>query len=300
MAWHLSCAKATRFSTEQVAAWICPDCQEHSRAGRDNAQTPLRTNENITLRKKPNIPHLTNPSEDLQALVSEIRLMRQDMAKLQSEFFNRFEALTEKLLDYDARIVKLEEKEKENVLLKSQVAQLQEKLNQQAQHSLNSELEIIGLPESPNENPYHMVLATASKIGLNLEEVDVNYVSRVGPRRKDEKNDGQPRPLMVSFVRRAKREEFLKHAKTRRTALYSKDIVPTGPEKKLFVNERLTSESRYLFRDTRAWIKEHGFKYCWTRSGNIYVRKHDGRDGSPALQIRSHQDLQKLSGKRDG
>ncbi|XP_063358864.1 uncharacterized protein LOC134648304 [Cydia amplana] len=223
------------------------------------------------------------------------------MAKLQTDFASRFDSLSEKLHAYDARISHLEEKEKENTLLKAQVADLQNQLNQQAQYTLNSELEIIGLPETPSENPYHMVLTAASKLGMVLEEEDVNYASRAGPpRRSGDKSNTQPRPLVVSFVRRAKREEFLKNARTRRSSLTSKDVVPAEPEKKMYVNERLTSDSRHLFRDTRAWVKEHGYKYCWTRGGKIYVRKHEGGDGSPAIQIRSNGDLHNLSGKPAG
>lgn len=235
----------------------------------------------------------------MKCMISEMRLLRDDMAKLQAEFINRFEGLTSKVYDFEARLIKLEEKERENALLKTQVTDLQIQLNNQAQQLLSSELEVMGLPETPNENQYHIILTTAAKLGMKLEEADVNFVSRAGPRRKDERTNSQPRPLVVSFVRRAKREEFLKHGRSRRSTLSSRDIVPTAPDMRVFINERLTSDGRRLFRDTREWVKENNFKYCWTRGGLIYVRKYEGKDGSPALQIRSHGDLQKLSEKRD-
>ncbi|XP_050679265.1 uncharacterized protein LOC126975419 [Leptidea sinapis] len=255
----------------------------------DNIHNQVRTSGNVTLRKN-NLQR--NRPDEMQSLVSEICLLREGMAKLQTEFTSHFETLSEKLQNYNTRILKLEEQEKENSVLKIEVSELKRQLNQQAQLSLNSELEIIGLPETPNENPFHMVLTTATKIGMKLEEADVNFASRAGPRHSSGKNDSRPRPL-------AKREEFFKNAKMRRSALTTKDIVPAGPEMKLFVNERLTSTSRRLFRDARAWIKENGFKYCWTQRGNIYIRKHEGRDGSPAHQIRSLEDLQNFSDKRN-
>lgn len=218
------------------------------------------------------------------------------MAKMQSEFCKCFDALTSKLLDYDARIRSLEEKEKENEFLKVQVTQLQDQLNKQMHNSLRRELEILGLSETPNENPYHLALTTANKIGIELEDWDLDYVARSGPPRKNEPEDSKrlPRPLLVSFTRKTKREEFLKQAKNRRT-LESTDIVGIGPQRKVFVNERLTNDTRRLFRIARLWVRDNGYKYCWVRNGTVYIRKREAQHGSPPIQIRNTEDLQKLS-----
>lgn len=214
---------------------------------------------------------------------------------MQSDFANRFDELSAKLLGYDARIQLLEEKEKENTLLKSQVTQLQKKIHKLNHDSLRSDLEILGVTKTPSENPYHLVLTTASMIGVELDERDIDYVSRAGPRQKADANgkDQLPRPLVISFTRRSKREQFLKQAKARRT-LDSRNVVGSGPERKLFVNERLTAEARRLFRSTREWAKQNAYKYCWVKNGQVYIRKRDTREGSPPIHIRSCEDLQRL------
>ncbi|CAH2073530.1 unnamed protein product, partial [Iphiclides podalirius] len=214
---------------------------------------------------------------------------------MQNEFSDRFSKLTEKIQDYDTRF---DELVRENINLKGYVRQLQDRLNKHTCEFLRSDLEILGLTEIPNENPYHLVLTTAMKIGVELDESDLSYVSRTGQKLSDpDQSDRLPRRLIVSFTRRTKREEFLKQAKARRT-LQSKDIVGSGIERKLFVNERLTSDSRRLFRTSRLWAKDHGFKYCWIRNGNIFVRKGEGRNGSPPIQVRSPEDLQNLLNKQ--
>ncbi|KAG7295346.1 hypothetical protein JYU34_022365, partial [Plutella xylostella] len=164
------------------------------------------------------------------------------MAQMQNEFAERFEGLASKITAYEKHM-----QEKDNLILdlKSQVAVLQEQVDRQSHESLRSELDILGLTETPNENPYHLVLTTAQKIELTMDERDLDYVRRVGPRGK-EAEDRLPRPLVVSFTRRTKREEFLKQAKARR-CLDSKDVAGSGPERKMYVNERLTLETDSYF-----------------------------------------------------
>ncbi|KAL0853025.1 hypothetical protein ABMA27_012806 [Loxostege sticticalis] len=303
---HISCANAQHLTPEQRETWICPDCRANVKRG-DNSNTPARAHGNITLRKKNSSAPSTNQTQtseaenstSLELLATEIRCLRQDMANMQSEFIKRFDALTSKLLDYDVRLNTLEEKEKENNFLKLRVTQLEDQIKKQSHHLLRSELEILGLAETPNENPYHLVLTTARKIGVDLEERDIDYALRAGLQGKEDSKDTDrlPRPLVISFTRKTKRDDFLKQAKTRRT-LESTDVVGTGPQRRVYVNERLTSDTRRLFRTARLWTRDHGYKYCWVRNGMVYIRKREGRDGSPPLQIRSAEDLNKLSDGR--
>lgn len=218
------------------------------------------------------------------------------MANMQSEFSKRFDDLITRFQGYELRISTLEEKEKQNEQLKVQFAQLQDQLQKQTSYSLRSQIEIIGLPETPNENPYHLVQTTATKLGIELDERDLDYASRAGPPIKD--SSKLPRPLVIAFTRRLKKEQFLKEAKVRRT-LNSKDIVDIGQvQRKVYINERLTPEGRQLFRAARSWIREHGYKYCWVRNGTIYIRKREGHEGSPPIPIRAYEDLQNVSRER--
>ncbi|CAK1586567.1 unnamed protein product [Parnassius mnemosyne] len=208
------------------------------------------------------------------------------------------DALNTKLADYDRRIKTLESVEKENNILKATVADLQSRLNSQEQIALGNELEISGLEETPNENPTHLVLTVAAKLGIELQDMDLNYAHRAGPKHQNKKtnvggNRKLQRSLVVAFTRRAKRDEFLKHAKARKN-LKSKDILNHGPENMIYVNERLTGENRRLFRTTRAFAVEQGYRFCWLRNGCIFIRKGDVKDGSPAIRIKSESDLSRL------
>lgn len=219
------------------------------------------------------------------------------MSTLRVELTERLDSLSSKLSSTESRLKALEEQQMECEMLKATVSQLQTQINLQAQTALVNELEISGLDETPNENPYHLVLVAASTIGVEVTDLDLDNVFRAGPRRSNTgSGPSMPRPLVARFTRKAKRDEFMKASKARRN-LDNKTIVGSGPERRIFVNERLTSENRRLFRDSRVRARESGFKFCWTRNGSIYIRKRDRSEKgetSPAIHITSDEVLYRL------
>ncbi|CAG9134055.1 unnamed protein product [Plutella xylostella] len=171
--------------------------------------------------------------------------------------------------------------------LKLSVHQLQETIDSQAQRLVQNEIELIDVPETPNESIYHVVDILAKKIGVELKDVDIDEAYRTGPRRmRTENADKQPRPLVVRLLRKKKRDEILKAAKTRKN-ISSSDIVP-GTSNKIYINERLTTKNRHLFREARLRARQYRFRFCWIKDGRILVRKEENK---PAISIRSIADL---------
>lgn len=305
--FHEGCTRAEGLKPAAKKTWICPNCIIKAKKGGDNSHTPLRqVSENISHPKNAQPPSSSAESpiavstDALQSLSSDISSMRQSISDMWTFMKERFDDLDSKLSSYDARIKSLEALESENALLKVTIANMQQKLNNEAQMHLRNELEISGLEETPGENPYHLAMTTALKIGVELLDSDLNYSSRVGPKRRPQENDADDkrqlqRPLVVSFTRRVKRDEFLKQAKVRRT-LRNKDIVGhgQGPDGKVYVNERLTGVGRRLFRETRAFATKYEYKYCWISHGSIFIRKGDAKEGHPAKRISSDADFNHL------
>lgn len=297
------CIDASRLTPEGKKKWVCPDCCAilRSKNSGGNSLTPVRgstDSQNITVRKK----HSHNPeSVDLKELTAEIRFLREDITLLRARLeettvsltrcHERLDDLGITLSNQETRIKHLETCETENVVLKAKVVLLQNDINIQAQNQLRNEIELSGVPETPNESLLHTVLVAARKLGVELEETDIDWANRVGPRRPPseilETKRTLPRPLVVRLLRRAKRDELLKAAKSRRNVT-SVDLDIPGPALRVFFNERLTKENRALFRDARIKCKEYGFAQCFCSHGAIFVRK---RDGKPATLVRGFADL---------
>lgn len=312
--------------TKSNKEWICPICKCEMKKGGDNSNTPVRqldsqNKANVTLRRRDkNIPAVPTSSVSdssdslsdlgLHALTSEIKLMRQDILELKDHFSSLSSALVRcherldedsaHLIISDNRIKVLEDRETENQSLKNQVAQLQDQLNVQHQAALSNELEISGLPEQPNENLHHIALLLATKTGVTLVDTDIDFISRVGPRRplaqpetpatevmSSGPSPAWSRPIVIRLIRRAKRDEFLREAKLRKN-LNAKMINDTLRDQKVYINERLTRENRLLFRETRLRATQAGFRFCFIKNGCIYVRL---REKAPAIQIRNGAEL---------
>ncbi|KOB74271.1 Uncharacterized protein OBRU01_04557 [Operophtera brumata] len=206
-----------------------------------------------------------------------------------NEIMHKLAANEERLKDLEKRDVVVEN-------LQVTVLQLKNELKAQAQVNLRNEIEIVGIPENSSEHLHHTVLVAAKKMGVELEDRDLDWVSRVGPRRPPvtvtlpEDGARMPRPVVVRLLRRSKRDQFLKATKSRRNTS-SADLEVAGVSQKVFFNERLTKENRVLFRDARSRAKQHGYAFCWCSQGAIFVRQ---REGKAAMPIPSHNDLDRL------
>uniref|UniRef100_A0A2A4J6A9 FP protein C-terminal domain-containing protein n=1 Tax=Heliothis virescens TaxID=7102 RepID=A0A2A4J6A9_HELVI len=294
--------RVTEKKIETKSNWVCPNCL--NKTSKKGITTPSRSE--VPYREEasksdghPSTPCVlpTGSSDELHILTSEIKLLRGDVGDLKTHIKYLTEHLTQcytRLDEYDARMKKLEKREEEIISLNNTIHNLREQLNSQAQSSLRNELEISGINEHKNENPLHIVQIMAHKIGVAVGDQDVDFVTRAGPRRKvpNETTDTQPRSLVVRFVRRYKRDEFLKAAKVRRN-MTSGDLELAGPSRNIYCNERLTHGNRQLFRATKISAKERGYKFCWHKNGTILIRRNEGH---PSIQIRNSEDLERYLG----
>lgn len=289
--------------------WLCPSCSSNRPKG-DNVNTPVRstaivndfeTNINLkrgTIRKVKTTE--TAESRSDTSVLTEIRLLRQEFAEVRREFSDKLESVS-KTLNYKlGEFTKtIEAKNLEIAFLKTSVTNLQRQLAVHEQNSIKNELEIVGLPEYDNENLMQITSIMCKKIGVDLNEQDVDEVIRVGPRNLHSSDSSQrkwPRPVVVKLLRRRTRDEILKAAKSRRNV--TSEHVVEGPPKNVYFNERLTKENRTLFREARQWCQRVGFKFCWIRNGAVHIRQSENR---AAVQLQSIEELdQKIGHEPDG
>lgn len=300
------CINLNVITSERKKLWKCPDCCAIVKKG-DNSLTPVRaTNEmtNVTTRKKPEII-IDSSRLEIKELIAEVRLLTTEITSLKQKFEEATTSLTrcqERLEELrvvttsnDKRIKYLENRTQEIPLLQASVQQLKMELNIQEQNHLGNEIELSGIPEQQNENLHHIVLLAARKIGVELDDSDLDWVSRAGTRDRVKttmQSSKFPRPVVARLLRRTKRDEILRSAKSRKNIM-SKDLDIHGESLRIYCNERLTKENRLLFRDARKHAKQHGYAFCWCNRGSIYIRQ---REGKAAIPIRSREDINNVFG----
>lgn len=311
--FHFECVGISPGSVK-LDEWVCPGCVCSNKKGGNNSSTPVRgiqqsSNPNVTLRNKqtkrteqlPQSPSLDVShagNEDIKEFTKEIRLLREELQLFRTQIYeitvslskchDKVDAFNSRLGETEMRVKLIEERELENQAHKKYIGELEAQLNFQCQELLRNELEISGIPEKNSENLHHTVLVAAKKLGVDLTDNDIDNITRVGARRPDK--ESYHRNVVVKLVRRGKRDEFLKAAKSRRS-LTTEHLEFAGPPTRVFFNERLTRSNRLLFRETRKKAKLHNFRHCWTSNGSVYVRK---REGSPALLIKTKLDIDRI------
>ncbi|XP_059062699.1 uncharacterized protein LOC131855443 [Achroia grisella] len=227
-----------------VKTWKCPACATQEKKVGDNSSTPIRSDsQNITTRKKTNTKS-NSPTgvKDIEVneLTSEIRSLTHELSSLKRKLeeatesltrcYQRLDELGNAIQTANNRITQLENSETKVVSLQATVTHLENELNNQIQSQLSNEIEIVGIPENNNENLVHIAMVASRKIGIDLTEQDIDWVTRVGPRfskaTKTDTSNGEskfPRPVVLRLLRRSKRNSLIKESKNRRN-LTSHDI----------------------------------------------------------------------------
>lgn len=235
-------------------------------------------------------------------LLAEIRQLREEVIEVKNqntEIKNEMSAfhtqLQQTLMEH-SRI--LGDAQIEIDSLRSTVNHLQNQIAARDQEDIKNDIEITGLEERDNENLLRMVIVASQKIGVEVNETDIDDVMTHPHPRTREISKGHtntnkifPRPIVVKLVRKRKRDELLKAAKSRRNTT-SENIVE-GQQTPIYINERLTRDNRQLFRLARSRTKDYEYRYCWIRNGGIFVRKADGKQ---AIRISNPSDLDQRIG----
>lgn len=128
---------------------------------------------------------------------------------------------------------------------------------------------------------------------MDLDQRDVDDVRRVGMLGGGVGGVERPRPVVVTFTRRAPRDQMLRAARVRRGLTTDAIDIP-GKSRKVFINEHLTKSNRILFSKARSIGHALHFKYIWTSNGVVLIRRSDT---SSILRVTSESILENLQRK---
>lgn len=154
-----------------------------------------------------------------------------------------------------------------------------EEIDAAEQYARRNCLLIHGIPEVPNENPYHTILSFAKdKLDVALRLEDIDRCHRLGPPRRnsaDVVTSGRPRPLIIKFVRYVVRAEMWS---------VKKRLKNQG----LLISESLTKKRLKMYSTIRDIV---GVGSVWTQDGKIIVLRPDGS----RLSVTRERDMQSVT-----
>lgn len=96
----------------------------------------------------------------------------------------------------------------------------------------------------------------------------IDACHRVRPPRADPLNKAD-KAIVVKFTSRMKKELILQAA--RKGNVTTKDLGFDGECRKLFLNEHLSLANKILYKRTRVFCTNRGFKFCWVKYGKIFI-----------------------------
>ena len=243
-----------------------PEPDERNRAvdvQLEQLRTMMKSVSDIANQNRGEIATLRAENNELKATVGD---QTQEIARLKDEL----EELNDENAEENGFAAKFEE--------------LQDQIDEIEQYLRANNVEMVGLP-APNDGESEETLivnAINSLAGLpeaiRPEDIDISH--SLPTRRRDRK------PVhVVRFVHRknkfavltAKRAEANRQFKFRNNDLY--------------INEHLNKPNRELFAVANEKKRTLGFKFVWTKSGVVNMRKDED---SEVITIKKHKDFEKL------
>ncbi|KAJ2947050.1 hypothetical protein O0L34_g16396 [Tuta absoluta] len=224
---------------------------------------------------------------DLQnSFTTEVKKLSSDLKDLK----NSLDHTDADLCDTKSKVSSLETRvsvQDDKILeLSNTVSRLSLENNKQQQWARQMNVEIVGLPETKNENLYSISMRLAEIIGAPLQREDITTITRVQSASKN-----HPRNIIIKLNNRLVKDKLISAARKHKE-LTSYALGFTGESKKIYVNEHLTPENKQLLNKCRQKAKEIGYEYVWVKNCRIYMRR---QDTAPLTVINSETDLLKLT-----
>jgi hypothetical protein len=136
----------------------------------------------------------------------------------------------------------------------------------------------------------HPIVGMVNPYAIN----DQDYTVRRGVANEKEVDENRSPPVViVTFKNKTNKVNFLA-AKANLNVTNICDFMKLTEEEeqqKIYINENLTEQQRHLYYLARQKKKELGYRFCWTKHGNIFMRKEE--HGS-VTKIETEDDLKEL------
>ncbi|XP_039287715.1 uncharacterized protein LOC120352090 [Nilaparvata lugens] len=216
-----------------------------------------------------------------------------------SELRHSVELFSAKIDDYNLLIDNFKaehgEMKKENEKLARRVHEMEVQIVELQQYSRSNNLEIHGIPQTPNEDVYGIIedLSKALDFENDVSKIDVAH-------RVPTNNKKTIPPILIRFNNRSEKNNWFSRYKQvqkdlrkmqppgqLRTTAVNRNL-QDGP---VYINENLSAYYRGLLMEAKHFAKENGYRYTWVMNGKIYLRKQE--DSRP-IRLVSHADLDTL------
>ncbi|XP_048488871.1 uncharacterized protein LOC119694884 [Plutella xylostella] len=157
--------------------------------------------------------------------------------------------------------------------------------NNQRDRMLN--LEIIGIPEQPDQDLPNIIMDMVKKLGVEFNTDDIVHAHRVTPKVAVQ---GRHRVIIAKLKSRLLKDVIVSNS--RKARLCTKDIGIQGQPKPIYINDHLTPYNKLLLKKCKEAASKKQYQFVWAKNGIIRVLKNKT---SPPITIQVEEDLKRLN-----
>lgn len=296
--FHPNCTKLKTFTNYKAVkeSWICDPCNEKMKknASRKNLENEFQKDDcddmydliSVKTDLKLVIKRIESLSDNMKTFEKSITFCSDSIDEFGSKLesvINKISEMENKVQTYELRCNKLE---KELNILKATV-------NSTEQLTLANNIEISGIPKTPNENISEIVNTVARVLNCQLNKDDVIDSFRNKSRQN---NDGR---IVVQFNSKAVKDSLINSMKSRykdKNPLMTKDIHSNFSNSKVFINDQLTQNNKKLLWLAKEVGKYYNHRYTWANMSGVFVRKVEG---GQIFKIQNLEVLQKMDAEKN-
>lgn len=270
--------KKTRSNKE----WKCKDCRNtSSTSSATSSSTAITKDFFVTMMedfKKQIFKELKVFQSEITGLTTSVQFIS-DKLDSANEFMNK--------INSEITAVKEEnEKLKENnATLTSEVGVLKDRVRSLEQYTRKNNIEISGIPTTPNEQMNKLIKDVGTAVGLEIHDSQISAAHRIPSFKKD-----RPHSIIVQFTARSTKEAFLFKFREKKV-LTANQINVSFPHQRVYINEHLSPDNKVFLAALKRKCKDISYTYVWCRDGKFFVRK---RAGDRCKKINNYEDLSAL------
>lgn len=261
--YHPACYREgsiQNLTKSKLKTWKCESCKKDSAKSNDeDSSDETKTILGAIEAMKTEINN--NIDKKVGEVVESINKLTSELSKLQEQLLE----LEKKQEETDKRCAGLEQ---DNEDLRGALKKLHEHCIDQDQYSRCANIEIQGVPTSEGEDIYYCLEKIAGVLDVPFNrEKDISIAHRI---RLYSRKHAHP-PIVVQFVSRSKREEWLSAAR-RKKQFNATEIVGTFSSSNVYINEHLTPHNKALLGRARYLRREKKLAFAGLFSGKVFIK----------------------------
>lgn len=205
--------------------------------------------------------------ESLQSMMAEV-------LKQNREIKDSISFVSQQYEDMKTAVGMMEDQRKKD---RECIAQLEERVDYLERMQYINKIEIKNVPTQATINEEELrriVLNTAQVVGSSLQHSQIKDIYHI------RKKDASSSRVVAELSSVALKEDILNKTRKYNTDNKSHKLCTThlnldGPPHPIYVAECLPPRAQHIFFLARKFAAQHKYKYCWTSSGRIFLRKSE-------------------------